>query len=58
MENHAIIRTKFMKKGFVEFTTVDTQMCLPKTKPSDEYFSRHLIIERSESVKSLVMRLF
>src|SRR6185437_16713723 len=38
--------------------SVDTQMCLPKTKPSDEYLSCHLNIERSESVKSLVMRMF
>ena len=37
--------------------SVDTHLCLPKTKPSDEYLSRRIIIEWSESVESLVLQI-
>ena len=31
--------------------SVDTHLCLPKTKPGDEYLSRWIIIEWNESVE-------
>ena len=36
--------------------SVDTHLCLPKTKPSDECLSRRIIIEWNEVWKGLVLR--
>ena len=51
-----VFETRVFPNSVKVGASVDTHLCLPKTKPTDEYLSRRIIVEWNESVESLVLR--